>query len=243
MLNITASSSEDFSAIEAALFEFDENEVFLKYFDVAVQSEADVEGITVILRNNKKFKKDLNKKKYIVSIPTTLTIDAFEFLKKYETKGNKRVPFYSVIIKGHLYQSDVKLILILCGFNDDNIRILSADEYSTGDGIIVDGGSIGGNNGSIDDDYVDGGIIGENNGNNGSNSGVNGGLIGNNNNHKCHHTNRKMHEMYHPPAPLGPPPHHHMRPEMAPPMDHHHHCKPIISCEEESFIVDTLIDQ
>ena len=56
MLTITARDAESFSAIESALLEFDEQEVFLRYFDVAVQSEADVEGVTVILRNSRKFK-------------------------------------------------------------------------------------------------------------------------------------------------------------------------------------------
>lgn len=131
MLKITAVNAESFNEIKNALDEFDEQEIFLKYFDTAVQSEADVENVTVILRNNKKFKKDLNKKKYIVNIPTTLTIDAFEIVKKYETKGGKRVPFYSVLIKGHLAVSEVSIILILVGFNDDAIRILSFDDYSS----------------------------------------------------------------------------------------------------------------
>jgi len=128
MLKITANSAEAFNEIEAALNEFDEKEVFLRYFDTAVQSETDVEGTTIILRNNKKFKKDLNKKKYIISIPTTLTIDAFEHVKKFETRGGKRVPFYSVLVKGHLATSNVNIILILVGFNSDEIRVMSYDE-------------------------------------------------------------------------------------------------------------------
>lgn len=128
MLKITAKSAEAFNEIEKTLNEFDSNEVFLRYFETAVQSEADAEGITVILKNTKKFKKDLNKKKYIISIPTSLTIDAFEFVKNYFTKGGKRVPFYSVLVKGHLANSEVNIILILTGFNDDAIRILSHDE-------------------------------------------------------------------------------------------------------------------
>jgi len=139
MLKITARTAEAFNEIESALLEFDEHEVFLKYFDMAVQSEADVEGITVILRNTKKFKKDLNKRKYVISIPTTLVIDAFEMVKKYETKGGKRVPFYSVLVKGHLAQSGVNIILILVGFNDDAIRILSHDDFSGYDEDNEDG--------------------------------------------------------------------------------------------------------
>jgi len=128
MLKITARDAESFSAIESALSEFDTQGVFLRYFNVAVQSEADVEGVTVILRNSRKFRKDLNKKKYIISIPTTMTIDGFETIKKYETRSGKRVPFYSVLIKGHLAVSEVNFILILSGFNDDAIRVLSHDE-------------------------------------------------------------------------------------------------------------------
>ena len=187
MLKITARDSESFSAIESALLEFDENEVFLRYFDAAVQSEADEEGVTVILRNCKKFKKDLNKKKYIVSIPTTMTIDGFEFIKKYEGKCNKRVPFYSVLVKGHLASSEVNFILILSGFNDDAIRILSNDEE------LPEGDAF---------DCVDN-------------------------------------------KPANCP----MFPDVKKPMhvmhdgchDHHHICPmPIMNCEEESFIVDTL---
>jgi len=207
MLNITARDAESFTAIEAALNEFDENGVFLQYFDTAVQSEADVESITVILRNSRKFRKDLNKKKYVISIPTSLTIEAFEYIKKYQTKSGKRVPFYSVLVKGHLAQSEVNVILILSGFNDDAIRILSNDEE------LPEGSD-----------------------------GIGGEGVDKNCDAKCPMmptSNRQMYRMFHPPAPLDPM-HHHgpMLPE------HDHHCPmPLMNCDEESFIVDTLIDE
>jgi len=200
MLAITARDADSFNAIEAALNEFDENGVFLQYFDTAVQFEGDVEGTTVILRNCRKFRKDLNKKKYIVSIPTSLTIDAFEYIKKYETKCSKRVPFYNVVVKGHLTQSEVNFILILVGFNDDSIRILSNDE-------------------ELPEAGADGMLGGE---------GTDKNCVA-----KCPMTNKQMYRMYHPPAPLGHMPH-----------EHDYHCPmPLMNCDEESFIVDTLIDE
>jgi len=184
MLTITARDAESFSAIESALLEFDEQGVFLRYFDTAVQSEVDIEGVTVILRNSKKFKKDLNKKKYVISIPTTMTIDAFENIKKYETRSGKRVPFYSVLVKGHLTVSEVNFILILTGFNDDAIRVLSNDEFT--DCTEGEDGAEGDSNSSL--------------------------------------TNKQYYMMCNPPAPIC-------------------HCQmSSVNCDEESFIVDTLIE-
>jgi len=197
MLTITARDAESFSLIEAALHEFDEQEVFLRYFDVAVQSEADVEGVTVILRNSRKFKKDLNKRKYIISIPTTMTIEGFEYIKKYETKSCKRVPFYSVLVKGRLNISEVNFILILSGFNDDAIRILSSDEevLSGSEGTGEDGTTTSSTNSA-------------------NSCGA-----------KCPMmSNRQFYNMCHP-------------------TEHVHDCcpMPLMNCDEESFINDTLI--
>jgi len=195
MLNITAKDAESFNAIESALTEFDESGIFLNYFDTAVQSEADIEGVTVILRNSRKFRKDLNKKKYIISIPTTLKIEAFEYIKKYETKYSKRVPFYSVLVKGHLTTSEVNIILILTGFNDDSIRILSSDEE-----------------------------LAENTSENENLEGTDKNCVA-----KCPMTNKQLYMMCNHPII------HH---------EYTHNCPmPFMNCEEESFIVDTLIDE
>lgn len=124
MIKITSVDSDSFSIIKNALDILDPSGEFLNYFKVAEQSDKDKDGVTVILRNSKKFSKDLNKRKYVVLVPETLKIDSFEFVKTFEGPGRARHPEYNVVIKATVEGSEVNFVIILSGFVSDSIRIV-----------------------------------------------------------------------------------------------------------------------
>jgi hypothetical protein len=125
-MKITAKSAEDFKVIESALKELDPEEEFLSHFKSAEQSDKDNSGITVILRNNKRFIKNLNKNKYIVVIPDGLEIDSFEYVTAYEGKARNRVPVSNVVMKCHMDTNEVNFVVVLSGFNTSAIRVIKA---------------------------------------------------------------------------------------------------------------------
>jgi hypothetical protein len=125
-----ANDTDSFNTIKTIIstLESDAPE-FMKYFSVAEQSDKDHEGTTVILKNYKKFRKDLNRNKYVVCFPSTLSINSFDIVKYFEGEGPRtRRPEYAVIIKANIVSSDINFIFVLGGFNDTNIRILKSDE-------------------------------------------------------------------------------------------------------------------
>jgi hypothetical protein len=135
MLKITSTDSDNFEIISNAITALNASECFLSYFDKAEQSDKDTSGITVLIRNVKKFKKDLNKRKYIINIPEKLVIDSIEYLTSRHAPAACRKLTYTVIIKGHVDEdeSGVNFIFILGGFNDSNIRIVKEDDITFND--------------------------------------------------------------------------------------------------------------
>lgn len=128
MIKITANSSESFKTIQNALNELDPTNEFLSFFKIAEQSEKDVNGITVILKNSKKFIKDLNKNKYVIYIPDALEIDSYELLPTFETVGRGRTMFYNFVMKCHMKTNNINFVIILAGFNSPSIRV-TKDKY------------------------------------------------------------------------------------------------------------------
>jgi hypothetical protein len=154
MIKITSSSSENFTIIENSLAKLDPNNIFLSYFDSAEEitssSSADV---TVVLKNSVKFTKDLNIRKYVVTLPHTLTVDSFEYVTGFEntkdvgyphlvpgmpaeirTNKPSRKATYSVVVKCHMTEDPtVDYVFVLVGFNDSAIRIMKDDDASSTD--------------------------------------------------------------------------------------------------------------
>jgi len=134
MLKITSLDSDTFEMINNAISLLNPSDNFLSYFDKVEQYEKDKTGITVIIRNIKKFKKDLNKRKYIISIPEKLIIDSVEYLaSRHAPQGCRRLS-YTAIINGHVEEDEnnVNFIFILGGFNDSNIRLIKEETLASG---------------------------------------------------------------------------------------------------------------
>lgn len=127
MIKISAIDSESFTTIKNALAELDPTGDFLSYFKVAEQTDKDKTGITVILKNSKKFVKDLNRNKFVVVVPQSLIIDSYEFVNTFETVGRGRQPMANIVMKAHIANSTVNFVIILSGFNSPAIRVVRND--------------------------------------------------------------------------------------------------------------------
>lgn len=127
-MKILSSDTDKFTKIKECLREIADSEL-MTYIGIAAEAEgSDPNKINVVLRNNVKFKKDLNKNKYIIPIPTKLNIESFEIVKSMEMDCRVRRPMYAVVIKSNIASSpDINLILVFAGFNEENIRIIKED--------------------------------------------------------------------------------------------------------------------
>lgn len=140
-IKITALTSESFTTISNLCETLDPTEIFLSYFDdVEELDESELENppvnpspgeFTIIFKNKRSFKKDANKRKYIIPIPTVFKVESFEIVQIYGQREIERVGSYSVLVKGKVDGFDsVTVIFVLLGFNDSNIRINSSDDLS-----------------------------------------------------------------------------------------------------------------
>lgn len=141
MIKITALTAEAFTTISELANRLDSEEVLLSYFDeieqldkteLEVPPAEDSDDITIILKNRRKFKKDLNKRKYIIPLPTVFKMEGFEVVQIYQQQDIKRIGNYTILIRGKVDGYDnVHVIFILMGFNDSAIKIISSDDLSS----------------------------------------------------------------------------------------------------------------
>ena len=134
MIKITSNNSEDFTLIKSALTTLESStSTFLDYFAVAEQVDSVNENLTVILRNNRPFKLDLNRQKYLVAIPSAFIIDSFEFVKTLDRRAMKvgaKKYFTNVLVKCHMEGHAINFLLVLSGFTSDAIRIIKDDSVT-----------------------------------------------------------------------------------------------------------------
>ena len=128
MLKIMSSDADSFKLIQDALDELVAcDPKFMSFFDVAeeVPSErGDV--ISVVLKNRIKFKSDLNRgRKYMILLPSILTIDSFEFVKTFDRDPRPpRRPITNLLIQTHIEGNNIEFLFLINGFNNDNIRVI-----------------------------------------------------------------------------------------------------------------------
>ena len=128
MLKITALNVEDFELIKKALEEADPTSDFLQFFDKVEQIEHKDDKKVVLLKNKFKFVKDLNKNKYIVSLPDKFVIDGFECVDDFEFVGRHRVPFVNTVICTHIEGYDIKFVIVLTGFASHNVKVIHSSD-------------------------------------------------------------------------------------------------------------------
>lgn len=127
MTKIAALNADDFELIQTALNEADPEGDFLQFFDKVEQVEGK-KTLTVLMKNRIKFVKDLNKNKYVVSLPDDFIIDGFEIVDSYEFVGRHRIPFANTVIKAHMEGYEIVFIIVLQGFASHSVRIIHASD-------------------------------------------------------------------------------------------------------------------
>jgi hypothetical protein len=127
-MDITAKSKEEYAAIENVLTAVDASGKMFSSFKSAFKDENVVDKTVVVLESNEKPSKDLNNQRYVINIPSTLTIQNIETSKYFDKAVNPspcqpRVPNYAVKIVCSPTVDNSVVVLTYAGFNDPCIFV------------------------------------------------------------------------------------------------------------------------